>query len=172
MQKKSDKATLALAFGFALASFLVLPVVWPFLRLTYFAPFLVVVLYKRPLKEVLWFAFGCGLFMDLFSDEPRLGILALSYVAASFILFKQKQHFYQDHWTTVPALTLIFVEITTVFHLAMRGLFGAKLHLTWEWAITDLLIMPMLDAIYAFILFTWPALFMPKSKKREYFLRK
>ena len=172
MQKKSDKGTIALALGFALASFLVLPAIWPFLKLTYFAPFLVVVLYKRPLKEVLWFALGCGLFIDLFSDEPRLGILSLSYVAGIFILSKQKQHFYQDHWSTVPALTIIFVEIVTIFHLAMRGLFGAKLQLTFEWAITDLMVMPMFDAVYAFILFTWPGLFMPTPKKREYFLRK
>lgn len=172
MRKKADTSRLALAFGFALFAFLVLPYFFPTLRLSFFVPFLILTFYKCSFGRALWLSLGCGLFLDLFSDEAHLGIHALSYVLATTLLYGQKKHFFEDHITTLPTLTFLFVEFSTLTHLTLRAFFGGALHLSLEWAFTDLLIYPAVDALYAFALFAWHPLFVPKQTRREYFFKR
>lgn len=146
-----------IAFLFALVPLLICPVACPHLRLTFFAPFLVLICYKRPLDHCLWYALGCGLIMDLLAAQGRLGFYAVNYTVTTWVLYHQKKHFFEDSITTLPFVTLLFALISTLLQVITMKSFGYPIALSWHWAATDLFLLPLADAFYALVWFAIPA---------------
>jgi hypothetical protein len=163
-----------IAFLFAAVPALVLPVFLPSLRLLFFAPFLVLIYYKRPLSHCLWIAFGCGLFMDLLAPFPRLGILALNYCLTSLIVYRSKAHFFEDGLTSLPVMTFLFAEVSTLIQIILLKVFATAPTLSLYWVGTDLIVMPLADALYAWIWFAFPAHLLRRrpSRTSAFFLGK
>jgi rod shape-determining protein MreD len=143
-----------------------IPSLFPIFKLTFFAPFFIIAYYKKPLISCLWMAFFCGLIMDIFSPPQRLGTYALNYCMTTLILYSQKQNFFEDSYTTLPVMTFLFALLSTILQTAMLEILGLGLPLSFSWALTDLLVMPSFDSLYAFFFF---AIFMPRASHREYF---
>lgn len=144
----------------------------PAWKLSFFVPFLIITLYKRPFATCLGYAFFCGFLMDIVSDYHHLGIYTLNYCATCAILFPQKRHFFKDSATTIPLMTFLFVLLSTLIQLFLIYSFEKGIPLSWSWVGTDLILMPLFDSLYAYLLFTLPNFFMPIAAKREYFLKK
>jgi len=159
-----DKRDLGLFFGAALA----LTLFGPNLRLFYFAPFVVTLLYQKPLTGALWPALGCGLILDLLASGERFGINATLYALSAAALFPLRRHFFADSLSTLPLMTFFFSLLVTTGHLLLTK----KLPLTFNWFLSDMLLMPLADAAYAFCCFTLPWLLLGKRprKGKEYFL--
>lgn len=155
--RESHTLRVWIAFLFAAIPALVFPVFIPSLRLVFFAPFLVLMFYKKPFTQCLWLAFGCGLFMDLLAPYPRLGVLALTYCLASIGVYRAKARFFEDSSISLPIMTFFFVVISTIFELFLLKLFTSGPTLSLRWIITDLLMLPLVDALYAWIWFALPA---------------
>ena len=89
-----------------------------------------------------------------------------------FFIYQQKRHFFADSLSTLPVMTFLFSSLSSFF----LGILLYNIELinifSWRWIATDLLLMPLVDAAYAFCLFILPPLLIgkPRRKGKDYFL--
>lgn len=166
-----DRKRLDFVFYFTLLATLLLPAITPNLRLNFFAPFLVIVFYQKTLPASLWVALCCGLVIDLLSSHSRIGIHALNFCLASWILYGQKRHFFADSLSTLPLMTFFFSVVSALLQVPLLYIFEKQVNTSVAWVLTDLIFMPALDAAYAFALFILPGMMMGKRPRRgsDYF---
>lgn len=146
---------------------LTLMILLPQMPLLYFAPFLVISFYKQTFTTCLWLSLLCGLIVDLFAAQTRLGLYGINYCITTFFLYSQRTHFFEDSLSTVPILTLFFSISSTLIQTALLYAMGQDLLLSWMWVRSDLFLMPLVDAVYAAIAFTLPSLFIPRIKPKR-----
>ncbi len=158
---------ISIFFIYTLLYLLFLPPLFPSLRLLFFAPFLVFTFYHRGKITCLWLALLCGLIIDLFASQTRLGMHALNYCLTTLLLYSQKCHFFEDSPSTLSILTFFFAIFSTLIQVCLLYAFGHSLILSWEWIKNDLFWLPLYDALYAGIAFTLPSLFFPKMSKKR-----
>ncbi len=151
---------------------LFLPNLFPFFRLLYFVPFLVIAIYQKPLTSCLWIAVICGMLMDLLSDGTRLGFYAMNYALTTFVLYPQRKNFFSDSISTLPLMSFFFAVISTTIEIAYRYSTGKLPPLNIHWAFADLLVMPVADGVYAFIVFILPFVIFGKQQRKgtDYFM--
>ena len=134
-------------------------------HLLFFAPFLLLILYQKPLSTTLWAGALVGLWMDLHSAQMHLGLHAISYVVTLYLLSRQKGHFYPEALTTIPTLSLLFGISSTAILAVLYLFFEKPLPFTKNWFITDILVMPLFDGLYALLLVSLP-LYLWKQYRR------
>jgi rod shape-determining protein MreD len=147
-----NKKFVFLAFLFGLIPSIIVPSVWPWVRLTYFAPFLCLMCYKRPLNFCLWYSIICGLIIDLLGAGTYLGLYAATYSATTLLVYGHKQYLFEDQVITLPIMTFFFA----IYSTALQAFF-VHLNVSWKWALTDLVLYPFADALYALLWFALPA---------------
>lgn len=160
-----------LCFFLALIPSLFMPVLFPFIRVFFFVPFLVILFYKKKLSICLWSALLCGLIVDLYSYS-RFGIEAFSYVCTTWILYRYKRHFFADSLSTLPLMTFLFSSLATFIQLLLVYTFEKNIQISWQWWFSDLLLLPLIDSFYGFCLYIIPGWLFgkPVRKGRDYFL--
>lgn len=158
---------------FSLAMVLFSPVLLPSFRLLFFVPCIVVLLYQKPLFSCLWMSFGFGLLLDLLSADNFLGLHVTSYCATTALMYPQKKHFFADTLSTLPILTVITSLSITLFQSVIVYIFQKSVTLGAAWAFTNLVIMPLLDGVYAFTVFLVPSLIFGKRRRygSDFFMR-
>jgi cell shape-determining protein MreD len=154
-------------FLVAFLCLLVSPLLFPSWPLTYFAPPLVIVLYRRPLLTTLWYGILAGLVIDLLGGG-KLGFHSTCYLLTLLAITPLKDVFFADRLTTVPLLSVFFGAISTLIGFFLLKIVSQGFSLHTGWILTDLIFMPLIDGLYAFLLFTLPG-FLPRWPKREYF---
>lgn len=156
-----------LLFSFSLALFFALwgTALLPHLRLLAFAPFLALLYNKRSFVKSLWIASLCGLIIDLLCSELRLGVHALNYCGTTLLLYKQKRHFFEDKALALSLFTLLISIVSTILQFFLISIFGQGLPLSAKLILADLLVMPVADAVYAYLWFTCPMLLYAYIKK-------
>jgi len=147
---------LFLFFLFALLLTLLSPAFAPSFNLQFFVPVLILSYYRKPLVACLWLSLCCGLILDLLASDHRLGLHALNYCLITLVLYNQKRNFFEDSLTTLPIMTLFFSVLSTGLQVILLVLFEKGLPLTIGWVATDLILLPLCDALYGFIFFTIP----------------
>jgi len=165
---------LIFTFFSSLILLLSFPLFFPQLKLFYFIPFLIVLSYQKALIHCLWGALGCGLIMDLLSSEPFFALHALNYSIIIILIHQLRFYFFADSLTTLPLLTFFFSFLTTLLHLVLYYIFGIPFSLNLAWMKTDLVFMPILDALYGFTIFILPYFIFGKRVRsaREFFLER
>ena len=136
-------------------------------KLLFFAPYLVTLFYQRPQNSCLLSALLLGLLIDLLSSYSRFGITALNYFLCTLPLYPAKRHFFSDKLSTLPLMTFLFSLLSLLIHFITHPFMP-----TLSWIASDLFIMPLFDALAAFLLYIAPPLLIGKRVKRgrEYFL--
>lgn len=174
MQINLDQKRLDVAFAICLLLTLGLPALFPNIRLTFFAPFLIIACYKASLKKCLWIALLCGVIVDLLSSYTRFGLYSLDYCATLFILYPQRRNFFADSLSTLPIMTFLFALLSTLLMALLLYSIETINVFSWGWVFTDLLMMPAVDGFYAYFIFILPALLFGKRRRagKEYFLSK
>ncbi len=149
-----------LYFPFTLALFFALfgSALIPHVRLLAFSPFLALLYTRSSFLSAIWIASLCGLILDLFSSEFRLGIHALAYCLTTLFLYWQKKHFFEDKPLALSLFTLLISASETIVQLLLICIFDRTLPISSKLLATDLLLMPIADAIYAFLWFSCPML--------------
>jgi len=150
-------------FAAAFASALLPPI-----KLLAFAPFLAILYNTVTRPTALWIALLCGLGVDLLSSELRLGLHALNYCLTTLLLFKHKRHFFDDKPLSLSLFTLLISAVSTLLQILLIALFEHTLPLSGQLLITDLVIMPLVDAIYAFLWFSCPIMLYLSIKKVQW----
>lgn len=154
---------LSLLFLYTFCLAMSLGALFPFLRLLYFVPFLVLSFYRCSLPHSLWWAIVCGFVMDLFSTHTPLGIYALIYSLTTAYLYRYQFHFFEDRLSTLPVMTFCFACLSTLIQIFLFSIMGHAISLSWNWFKHDVLWMPLQDALYAILAFTIPTLFFSKT---------
>jgi len=143
-------------FLYALFSLIFGPVLFPSLRLLFFAPYLIIVFYRRSRLVSLWHALAAGLIVDAFSSHAFFGITSLNYCLVAFFLYGQTRNFFEDKLSTLPFMTFLFSFLSSSFQAILLNFFGYTFPLSLLWVFTDLFLMPFLDAAYGCLLFSLP----------------
>lgn len=166
-----DKKRLLYVFLVALLLTLFTPVIFPALRLLFFAPVVVIAIYQRSLIGACWVALGCGLILDLLYAQDRFGPYTLSLVAATPIIYFQKRHFFADKLVTLPIMTFLYSVAVTSIQLVYIAAVERSVYFSMSWVITDLVLLPVLDSFVAFVLFIAPSFLLGNKPRKgeEYF---
>lgn len=172
MQRSLDSKRLDISCAVCFFLALVLPVLFPLARLTFFAPFLIIACYKTRLKRCLWLAIFCGIIVDLLSSYTHFGLYSVDYCLAIALLYPQRRNFFADSLSTLPIMTFFFSVLSTAIMALLIYCIDTKNILSWGWIFTDLIVMPFFDAMYAFFIFVFPAILFGKRQRRgnDYFL--
>lgn len=172
-----------LYFPFLLALFMTLfgSIFFPFTRFMTFAPFLALSYNRLSFPKSLWLAFGLGFIFDLLSTELHFGLYALNFVLTTALIYPQKRHFFEDKATALSCFTALIAGSSALIQLTLFYLFGKDQAISWRTVISDVLMMPILDGLYAFLWFTcpmrlylyiekvgWKALFKSKIEEAEH----
>lgn len=160
-----------IAFWMALCATLGGPLLFPRVHLFYFVPYLVICLYRHPRIAALWRACLCGVIIDLLSSGPLFGLTSIHYCCVVFLLHGQTRNFFEDKLSTLPLMTFLFSLLSTGF-LAAGALFLQRGYpLSWTWVATDLIGMPLVDALYALLVFSLPFQLLYEIRKIQLFKR-
>lgn len=158
-----------IAFWLALCGTVVGPIFFPRVHLFYFAPYLVICLYRHSRIALLWRACLCGVIIDLLSSGSLFGLTSINYCCVAFLLYGQTRHFFEDKLSTLPLMTFLFSLLSTGF-LAGGALFLQRGYpLSWIWVATDLIGMPIADALYALLVFSLPFQLIYEIRKLRLF---
>lgn len=151
-------------FFFLMVSLLTVlfPLLTPLTSLNFFAPYLVLLLYKKRKSQALTQAFLCGCILDLISSSTSIGFWPLNFILTLLLLGKLKHHFFVEKLLTLPILSFLFSGISTILFFLITNIFCTKSHLTLNWMMTDLVLLPSLDGLYALFLFSIPIRFLSK----------
>ncbi len=136
-------------FFIALLSALLLP-----FPLQFFAPFFALLYRRASFLKSLWVAAGCGLILDLLSSSP-FGLQPLIAVGLTSILYRYKVYVVDKaigfiSYTVVIAFTWTLLARLSLFF------YDPSFPLTFKGVATDLLIFPLIDGIYGYLLFSFP----------------
>jgi len=129
---------------------------FPSARLMPFAPFLALAYYRLTLSKALWVAFGCGLVLDLLSSDLRIGIYGLNFALATLFLYTRKRHFFEDKPIAFSLFSSLISLTCTLIQLFFLYLLDQTIPLGEASFFSDLVAMPILDGLYAFLWFTCP----------------
>jgi rod shape-determining protein MreD len=156
-----------LLFSFSLACFFAVfgTAITQEFKLFAFAPFLAIVYNRTELQKALWIAALCGAFIDLLSSEFVLGLHAVCYSLTTLMLFKQKKHFFEDKPLALSLFTALISMVATGMQLLLISIFDRALPLSVKLLMTDFLLMPLLDGVYAFFWFSCPMMLYLHIKK-------
>ncbi|MCP5491804.1 MAG: rod shape-determining protein MreD [Chlamydiales bacterium] len=137
------------------------PIILPGMRLCAFAPFLTILFTRTSLINALWCAFGCGMIIDLLSSNVQLGTHALSYILVTLLLFRVRRHFFAHKPIALAILSSAFSLLSTLFLLIACK----NMPITFKSLLSDLIIMPGIDGIYAFLGYTCPIIIYRHLRK-------
>ncbi len=145
-----------LAFVLSFLSLLLLPLFFPAWRLFFFAPALIIALYRGSTVAALWKALLCGFIVDLFSSSTFFGVSYLNYALTLALLSRHKYNFFEDNLSTLPLMTFAFSFLSTISGRILSLFFGTWGELSFGSLFTDFLVMPLFDSLFAFLLFSLP----------------
>lgn len=143
---------LVLAIVFAIYG----PIFTPSLRLAVFAPLLALSFYRLCFVKSLWLSFLCGLVIDTVSSQMHYGLYGITYCITSAICYMQKKHFFEDKPTALSLFTYVIAAVFSLSLLIVSMFFDKQVHMSSKAIISDVLIAPIFDAVYAFVWFTLP----------------
>lgn len=156
---------LAISFLLATSALLLQGVLLPHLSLLAFAPFLALVSMRPHLPSALWLSALAGAMTDLFSDDP-IGLHALNFVCVVALLSRLQKLVSSEHPFHLSFFTALLSSLSTAFHLILLFLFDRRVPFDGKWILTDLLGMPMIDALYAFVWFAAPLTLIDFLRKK------
>lgn len=148
------KLQFLLLFLLALTATLLSSAVLPKLHLIYFAPFLAYILVETPLHHILWQMLLCGLCSDLLSSTP-FGVQSVCYTLSALALFKVRK-FFSYNFASISLYTMLIATVFTLFYLIVAAVLGCGPKISLQSLLSDFLLMPIFDGIYAFIWFFCP----------------
>ncbi len=154
------------AIAFSLFMTLIVPNVFVSLRLLFVVPPCIFALYIFSSKNALWTAFLLGCFLDAIQYTPLFGMLGLCFLLTQIFLLRLRQFFFQDLLSTLFILTFLFSSISTLLKGVFILLLGFSNPFTISWILSDVLFMPCVDAIYAFICFSMPITWLQRRRMR------
>jgi cell shape-determining protein MreD len=154
---------LIIAFLLSLIALILQGILIPKLTLLAFAPFLALVIMRSELIRALYLSGLAGGLVDLVSDDP-MGLHALNYAIVTIVLFRARKHISYDQPFHLSLFTAIISLLSTALQLVLLFLFDRRVPFGGKWIFADLIGMPVIDALYAFVWFGAPLALFEKIR--------
>lgn len=138
---------------FLIALFFALTSLFP---LSPFAPYLAILYRRSTWIKALWVATGCGCLLDLLSSLT-FGTHPLQMILTTSLLYRLHIYFIDKPIGLASYTALISLTLTLMARLLLT-LHGSTLPFTFQGLVTDFILMPLVDALYAFFFFACPPL--------------
>jgi rod shape-determining protein MreD len=116
------------------------------------------------LPRVLWLSALAGCVVDLFSDHP-IGLHALNYTICASLLSRFRRHVSSSEPLHLSLFTGIYSFVSTILLLILLFLFDRRVPFDGKWIFTDIVGMPVMDAVYAFVWFAAPLALIEKLRR-------
>jgi rod shape-determining protein MreD len=143
-----------------------MPLWWPYTPLFPLAPFLIASYYQVNYKASLWLSLLCGVVQDLFSAHPLFATHALTYCAATALLYKQKRNFFADRVMTLPLMVYFF----STFSLISFAIIAAGTQMAASPPLSsiyrDIASIPISESFYSLVLFVLPYLLLGQKRRK------
>jgi rod shape-determining protein MreD len=154
---------LIFSFFLATGALLLQGVLLPRLAILAYAPWIALVALRCSQKKALWLSAAAGAVIDLLSDDP-MGLHALNYTLCTALIYRFRKHFLYDQPLHLSIFTALFSLLSTVLQLTLLFLYDQKVPFGGKWIVADLIGMPLIDALYAFVWFAAPLIFFEKVR--------
>lgn len=151
---KSVNTLLFIAYSTLLS--ILAPVYLPNVMMATFAPFLTILYTECSYATSLWASLFVGLFFDLMASKIPLGFYSLSYCLTTTCVYRYRRFFLLDKWWIFPLYTAIFSAVSSLIQILLLAIFNAKVPIHMMMILSDLCIMPMIDACFALLFFILP----------------
>jgi len=155
---------LVLAFFLATLALILQGIVLPRIAILAFAPFLALAMMRSERKRALWLSALAGALVDLLSDDP-MGLHALNYTIVTWLLIRVKNRFSYDQPFHLSLYTVFVSSLSTALQLMLLFLFDRRVPFDGRWFLADLVGMPVIDGLYAFVWFAAPLSLFDKMKR-------
>jgi hypothetical protein len=150
-------------FGSLFACFL-----FPSIRPLGYVGALTLTISRFPLPYALWIGAGIGLLIDAASPSIPFGFFAINYTLSALVVFRYKKFFSEEKILIFPIYAILFSFISTFIHFILYGLIDLQLKLNFFTLLTDLILMPIFDGVYAFLFVFGPiALYRHLLSKKQ-----
>jgi len=154
-----SKGKIALAFVFSILLTLLSPLFFSKISINFLLAPIVMVMYRASYSSTLIIAFLSGLYLDCLWLSIRLGFVGLSFLLSMRLLYPCRLYFFSDTPSTLFFMTYLFSSLSTFVQSVLALFFEQASPLTnARWFLSDVCIMPLLDAGYGVIAFV----FIPK----------
>lgn len=131
-----------------------------------FSPYLAILYRRCQWVKALWVSTLCGLILDLLSVSP-FGLHALQMLLVTICMYRMRIYFV-DKPIGLASYTALISLVLTVFSRFSLILYDSALPFTIKGLVTDFIIMPLGDALYAFLFFSFP-LILYRLLRKLYF---
>ncbi len=155
---------LIIAFLMASAALFLQGIILPRITILAFAPIIALAMMRCEMSRALWISTLAGCLVDLLSDDP-IGLHALNYAMVTAILYRVKNHFSYDQPFHLSLYTGFVSSLSTALQLILLFLFDRRVPFDGIWFFADLIGMPVIDALYAFVWFAAPLVLFDKLKR-------
>lgn len=103
--------------------------------------------------------------MDLLNSKFHFGFCAFSSCLTCLLVYSQKRNFLEDRLFSIACYTALISIVFSLIQLGFLTLFEKQFPLRWPLLISDLILMPALDALYGFLWFSCPLKLYQNFKK-------
>lgn len=167
---KSEKKSYILTFWIAFCFFLFTPLFYPSLKLFFFSPFLAYALLRCSYPNLIWTCILCGSVQDLFS-HLSFGMTPLALTLTVSMIRFSLPPFFIEKASSLPLLTFLISFVYALVSFLLIGFSLSQSTFSFYWVVTDLLLLPLADSLYAFLIFFLPfKIFNQTSKMIRYAL--
>lgn len=153
---------LIFAFCLSTSALFIQSILFPHFTFLAYAPWIALVILQSPSPKCFYLCFLAGAMLDLMSDDP-MGTHALNYTVIATFLYRYRSYFLYDHPIHLSLFTLIVSFCSTPLQLFLLFLFDRRVPFTGQWALGDLFLMPIADALYALLWFALPLILYKKG---------
>ncbi|MDN3508930.1 MAG: hypothetical protein P0S93_02740 [Candidatus Neptunochlamydia sp.] len=139
---------------FLIALFFTLTSFFPVLP---FSPYLAILYQRSEWIKALWISTLCGCILDLLSTSS-FGLHALQMLLVTICLYRLRIHFI-DKPIGLASYTALISLASTLFSRLSLLLYDPGFPFTFKGLITDFILMPLADALHAFLFFSCSLIF-------------
>ena len=152
------------AFGLSFAALILQGVLAPPMTLLAFAPWIALLSLSSSLEKTLWLSALAGGCVDLLSEDP-LGIHALNYCLSAALLFRFRKPFSQENPLHFSLFSSLVSLVSTLIQMFLLFLFDRRIPFAGKWLLGDLIGMPLIDGLYAWIWIFLPSMLYHKLRR-------
>lgn len=135
---------------------IVAPIYLPNLHIATFAGLLTIIYTRCSYPISLWVSLFVGFYFDLMASKLPLGFYSLSYCIAATLVYRYRRFFLLEKWWIFPLYATVFSFASTLVQIILLAIFNAKVPIHFMMIVSDLAIMPFIDAFFTLCFFTFP----------------
>lgn len=141
------------------------PILFPNVRLVFFAPLQAFLFIRAPLPFSLWISWAIGLFLDCTTTSLPFGIHTILCTAIAFLLHGRKKHFFEEKIFSWVIYASLISSLYTALLFFCNLLVNVPPPLSLRSIFSDMVIMAIIDGIYTLIWFTLPMYIVTRIKQ-------